>query len=306
MNLCLNALIKIRGDFKWIRNQLHKTKVYVPMGIIEDQLFEFFVKDNFIIIKCNIPLNQSNLEEKDFDEIFTREIVETKLYEQEFRVRLHDIFISLQIAKPNCIDFTNISLYSNEREIPTLYYNSLFSPYALEDTEEQFDNIYETLDFIVVWEWLKKQQEFWLEVPSTKIGRFLNYVRYIYYDSGVLSSLWLSMALESLLVENQSFSKSQMTGKLYELLKEHFSREEIKKYVNRFYELRSKIAHGNLNLYRPTLIYDAIKEVANLDDKLILNNSFGISAVIFCLQYMIIHNLQTLEFEEDISYILKF
>jgi Apea-like HEPN len=305
LNICLEAVIQIEGNIEWIRNQLHNLKIYVPMELIEKQVCEFLVKDESIIIKCNVPSNKSKLDETKFDEIFTREVVERKLYEQEFRVRLHDIFISLQIANPKCVEFKQISLFSNKRRIPTLYYNSLNTPPMLELLEEPFNSLYKTLDFIVVWEWLKKQQEFWVEVPSTNFGRFLNYVRYIYYDSGILSPLWLSMALESLLVKNQSFAKFQMAGKLYELLKDYFSREEIKKYVNRLYELRSKIAHGNLNLYRPTLIHDAMKEVEHLDNNLISNNSFGIFSVIFCLQFMITNNLNKLEFEEDISYTVK-
>lgn len=305
MSLCLEAVIQIEGDQEWIKNQLHNVKIDVPMGIIENQEFEFLVKDKSIIVECNIPLNKSKLDDKEFDETFTREVVEPLLYRDEFRVRIHDIFICLQIAKPNCVNFKEISLYSNKREIPMSFYNSLHAPFVLEIYEEPFYRMYKTLDFTVVWEWLKKRQEFWVEVPRTNFGRFLNYVRYIYYDFGVLSPLWLSMALESLLVENQSFAKSQMTGKLYELLKSNFSREEIKAYVSKFYKLRSKIAHGNLNLYRPTLIHNATKEVEDIDNELISNNSFGIFSVIYCLQFMIENNLEHFEFKEDIIYTIK-
>ncbi len=303
--LCLEAVIQFKGNKEWLKNQLHNVKIDVPMEIIENQEFVFVVKEKSIIIKCDIPLNQSNLDDKEFDETFTREAVESLFYRNEFKVRIHDIFICLQIAKPNCVNFNEISLYINKRKVPTLFYNNLHTPFDLEMYEEPFRRMYETLDFIVVWEWLKKQQEFWMEVPQTNFGRFLNYVRYIYYDSGVLAPLWLSMALESLLVENQSFAKSQMAGKLYELFKGNFSIEEIKVYVNKFYKLRSKIAHGNLRLYRPTLIHDALKEVEDIDNELISNNSFGIFSVIYCLQFMIMNNLNRLEFKEEIIYTIK-
>lgn len=305
MKLCLEALIQIGGNLEWIRNQLNELKIDAHMELIEKQDFKFLVKENSLLIKCDIPINKSKLKGNDFDEIFNQEKVETFIFEQEFKVRIHDIFIALQIANPGCVEFKNISLYTNKRVRPTVYYDSLHTPNMVESLEGPFDTLLRILDFTLVWEWFNKQKEFWVEVPSTNLGRYLSFVRYIYYDSGMLSPLWLSMALEALLVENQSFAKSQMTGKLYELLKKHFSIEEIREYVSKFYKLRSKIAHGNLNLYRPTLIHDATKEVAELDNNLILNSSFGMFSVIYCLQYMVMKNLKELKFEENISYTVK-
>ena len=130
------------------------------------------------------------------------------------------------------------------------------------------------------------------------------YLRYFHYDKSPLAYMWLAMALEAMLVTSDKFQKSQISGKLKVLFKEFYNEIDMNKFVEEFYQLRSKIVHGKQRLFRPTILHDALKTVEKLDGIFSKNGIFAYKAIIFCIQYMVNTDKDELKFKEEIRYYL--
>ncbi|HBJ1650197.1 TPA: hypothetical protein LA460_002386 [Clostridium botulinum] len=306
MKSSLRAEIDVRYNYK-SDECLNNINIEIPFSNLSDMvtLIVKSIFNNSIIIEAEVFYEEPKCGDEDLKFFKTKENMLNfykKLLLYEFEVRINDLFIALQIAQPARIDFLKIRLFQDEIESKPLYYEKLITP-ALASITIESNNRVHTVDFLEVWNWLIKQNDFWCEVPEDKIGIFLNYFRYFHYDSSPLAFMWISMALESILVTN-NFQKSQLKGKLKVILKEQYSEAEIDRFVNSFYDLRSKIAHGKQRLFRPTLLHDALSTVGKVDKVFWENGEFGYVALISCIHMMIRTNRSNLEFKESIIYTL--
>ncbi|MCM3747902.1 HEPN domain-containing protein [Paenibacillus pasadenensis] len=268
-----------------------------------------FIDEETMLVDAHYPIDARKFENSDFDEIFTKEAVTRLIYSNEFNVMIHNFYLVFQIADPAGFEITNFKIFIDGYDTEFVFRERLLNPFSVENLvnrENQFARLINRIDIISVIDWLKGLKDFWTEIALSKTGTSINYLRYFYEDNGPLNCLWLCMALEALLVTNQNFSKNQIYGKLrYFIDEEEIDSKTLQKLVENFYSFRSKIVHGKLNLYRPTMIYDASKEVNTLEDSMISNESFGYLALRVCLHTMIGNNIHDLDFEERIVYSLK-
>ncbi|WP_406543155.1 hypothetical protein [Clostridium ljungdahlii] len=279
----LRAEIEVRDNYRipawenvgqpnWLVEDLNNMNIEIPFTDQTD-LIPFKIKSTLghITVEGEVFLGEIKHSDEDLQSYrYEKDIAGQKkqILLQEFEVRINDLFLALQISQPARIDFLKIMLFLDDIESKPLYYEKLLSPslaYISLDYGNFNRDIIDMIDFFKVWKWLLEQNDFWNEVPESTIGIFLNYFRYFHYDSSPLSLMWIAMALESILVSNDRFSQSQIKGKLKLLLKECYDESKINKFVDGFYQLRSKIAHGKQKLFRPTLIHDALDSVEKLD-----------------------------------------
>lgn len=304
----LRAEIDIRYNYN--RDEyLNNINIEVPFSELSNMMTLNIksILNNRIIIETEVFYEEPKCGDEDLKFFKTKENM-LNVYKQllldEFEVRINDLFVALQISQPARVDFLKIRLFQDEIESKPLYYEKLITPAFASIAIESNNNIVKTLDFLNVWNWLIKQNDFWREVPKENVGIFLNYFRYFHYDSSPLAFMWISMALESILVTNARYSQSQLKGKLKVILKEQYNEVEINKFVKSFYDLRSKIAHGKQRLFRPTLLHDALTAVEQVDKVFLENGEFGYLSIIACIHIMIRTNRSDLEFKEEIIYTL--
>ena len=228
-------------------------------------------------------------------------------------MRLFDLFLAIQISRPGEIDFKNVKIYknnsSNTNDINICSYYKRISNPAFTTIEfldnESAQKYYHQFDFEQVWCWLNNFDEFWSEVPKTKTGKALNYIRYIFLQDSAMNIVWIIMALESLLVENQTYSKNQLYGKISTLHKYYHIEPFSKKQFDDFYKFRSKIVHGEQMFYRPTLHFDGLNDVKIIDNKIERYGRMAHEMLLLCIRYLIENNKYELSFEEIIEYKLK-
>lgn len=305
----LQAILKIRIS-NYLLNQLDNVHFNIHMDEVGDIDYQFlFLDSETLVINAHYPINSKRFENCEFDENFTKEVCTRILYRDEFNVMIHNFYLIFQIADPAGFEITNVTILIDGYDKKFVFSNSLLTPFSVENIKNetnQYAKLFKTIEVTNVINWFKGLKEFWDEISVSRTGVSINYLKYFYEASGPLNSLWLCMALEALLVTNQNFSKNQIYGKLrYFISEEEVDSRTLKKLVENFYSFRSKIVHGKINLYRPTLIHNASKEVDLLDDSMFSNESFGYFALRLCLQYMIKNNIYSLDFEEEITYKLK-
>lgn len=323
MNIKLRAEIEFKDNYKlpgwgwvdapnWLLENFNKLKVKIPFTDMDEDIlkqYDLYIESNLthITLETNVDIRYTYYE-KELGVVYNEaNDPYKKIVLHEFEVRINDIFIALQIAQPARIDFMEIKLFLDEYEFSPLYYKNLRYPgitWIALDWGNYNKEIIKNMDFAKVWNWLLKQKDFWNEVPEDKMGIFLNYFRYFHYDRSPLAYMWLSMALESILVTNEKFSKSQISGKIKVLFQQFYNESDINKFIEEFYQLRSKMAHGKQRLFRPTILHDAIEAVEKLDKVFFKNGTFAYTAVIFCIQFMINTDRIELEFREEIKYYL--
>lgn len=323
MRCKLRAQIKIRDNYKtnksiyneeceWLIKNFSDDSLEIPLtniytDSVENFCFNIQSESEYINIEAEIDLEENIITKEDLQFFETREVMEQtykRILCDEFEIRINDIFLALQISQSGRFDFLKIRLFIDDVEKEALYYNKILTPAITENSRIYGNKTIKTIEFSKVWKWLTEQNDFWNEVPDDKIGIFLNYFRYFNYDKSPLAIVWISMALESILVTNEKFSKSQLNGKLKIILDGYYTEEEIDKNVSCFYKFRSKIVHGKQRLFRPTIVHDALDSVVKIDEELFKSGEFGYIAVILCLHLMIDKNSNDLKFTEKIIYTL--
>jgi hypothetical protein len=305
----LQAKLSVRiSDFLY--KQLDNAKFNIYMDEVGHVDYHFsFLDGETLILDAHYPVDAKRFENSDFDEVFTKEACTRVIYRDEFNVMIHNFYLAFQMADPAGFEITNVTILIDGYDKKFVFTKRLLNPFSVEnlvDEESRFAGLINRIDINRVINWLKGLKDFWDEIAPSKIGISINYLRYFYEESGPLNCIWLCMALEALLVTNQNFSKNQIYGKLrYFISEEDIDSKTLQKLVDNFYSFRSKIVHGKLNLYRPTLIHNATKDVDLLEDLIMSNESFGYLALMVCLHYMIKNNTHNLDFEEEIIYKLK-
>lgn len=305
----LQAKLTVRIS-NFLYKQLNNVTINIHMEEVGDVDYYFsFIDEETMLVDAHYPIDAKRFENFNFDEIFTKGAVTRVIYRDEFNVMIHNFYLVCQIADPAGFEITNVKIFIDGYDNKFVFRERLLNPFSVENLvngENQFARLIKRIDVISVINWLKGLKDFWKEIALSKTGTSINYLRYFYEDNGPLNCLWSCMALEALLVTNQNFSKNQIYGKLrYFIDEEEIDSKTLQKLVENFYSFRSKIVHGKLNLYRPTTIYNASKEVNVLEDSIISNESFGYLALRICLHKMIGNNTHDLDFEERIVYTLK-
>ncbi|WP_213516970.1 HEPN domain-containing protein [Paenibacillus montaniterrae] len=305
----LQAILTIRiSDFLY--KQLNNVTFNIHMNEVGDIDYYFsFIDEKTMQIDAHYPIDAKRFENSVFDEVFTKEACTRVIYRDEFNVMIHNFYLACQISDPAGFEITNIKILVDGYDKKFVFTKSLLNPFSvgnLVDEKNPFSRLIDRIHVNSVIDWLKGQKDFWKEVAQSKTGISINYFRYFHEENGPMNCLWLCMALEALLVTNQNFSRNQIYGKLrYFIDEEEIDSKTLQKLVDNFYSFRSKIVHGKLNLYRPTMIHNATKEVDILEDSITSNESFGYLAVRICLYNMIKNNIHNLDFEEEIIYKLK-
>lgn len=316
METNLKAIINIDEKSHFIYHTVDQWRnlnyVELPILLGERDFISYLkVIDNQLNVELTIPLGKMDLPDEELTKAAkwfnwtkseTRLYFEKLLYVEEFEVRLHDIFLALQIAAPAEVNFVKMDIFQDGELVKNKFHDQLVTPEFALCGVEDYDSMINTVEFIKVWQWLRLVKDFWMETPNSKTGVLLNYFRYFYYDKPPLAILWLVMALEAILVTNQSFSKNQIVGKLSVLLNNKLTQEKIKDLVEELYNLRSKIVHGKQRLFRPTMLNDGLSNVVELYCKIANNGAFAYAAVINCIHYMVLHNVQNLNFTEKLVY----
>lgn len=268
--------------------------------------FNISMDENTLFFNQTISLTNSNIE--NIEGVLDKVSIGYIFIPQEFAMRIFDLFMAIQLSNPGAIDFHSVKVRKEGSDQSVYSSNKLNNPVYtsleyLENNDQR--SFYHTIEIDRVWEWLKKFSDFWVEVPKTKLGRTLNYLRYIFYEDSPLNIVWLFMATECLLVEGDKFQKNQIMGKSLALCNHYGLTPFPKKEVNAFYGFRSNIVHGGQRFYRPTLQNDATDEVTSIDEKNFRYGRMAHQILLVSLRYLIENNKYDLNFEEIVEYRLK-
>lgn len=306
MNINVKAEVRMRvySDCIKLFEQFESGKFFYSSDYYDNPFkFNISVNGNKLLFKQKFSLTDSNIE--GLEGFADKVSIGYSIIPQEFAMRIFDLFMAIQLSNPGAIDFYSIKVTKEDNEQFVYSSNKLNNPvYTSLDFQVDKDQLafYHTIEIDRVWEWLKKFNDFWIEVPKTSLGIALNYFRYIFYEESPLNIVWLFMAVERLLVENGKFAISQIRGKSFALLNHYGLNSFSKKDIDGFYKFRSKIVHGEQRFYRPTVQYDALDDVTSIDENILLYGRMAHQILLVCFRYLIENNKYNLDFEEIIEY----
>lgn len=141
-------------------------------------------------------------------------------------------------------------------------------------------------------------------MPKSKIGKAFNYISYVFTHDLVLNIIWIVMALESLLVENQAYSKISYMVKWLLYISIMIYNLSSKKQFDEFYKFRSRIVHGKQSFCRSNC-YFSWDDVDLIDNKIMKFGRMVYEMLLLCMRYFIENNKYELCFDEIIEYRLK-
>lgn len=308
MNIEVDVKIKVRGyseDYKLFLENLSTLEIeYKSEYYLQPQKFDICLNNEELKLNYIFSLTNNTIE--GYNDIFNKESIGYTAIPGEFEMRLFDLLLAIQISRPGEIDFYDMVIYKDDKS-REVYYKKVVNPWFI--TTEFLDNnekqkYYHQFDFKQVWDWLSNLAEFWDGMPKSKIGKALNYISYVFTQDSTLNIIWIIMALESLLVENQAYSKNQLYGKIITLHKYYHIQPFPKKQFDEFYKFRSKIIHGEQSFYRPNCYFSG-NDVDLIDNKIMKFGRMAYEMLLLCMRYFIENNKYELCFDEIIEYRLK-
>jgi hypothetical protein len=152
-------------------------------------------------------------------------------------------------------------------------------------------------------DWAKQINGFWDNLPSTNVERSLSYFSYIFtseHHSNYFETLpWIIGCLDALYCETNTGISEKLKNRIPIILND-LTKQEIVKAVNKVYQDRSRIVHGDskfvANFSDPYELSDVGSSYIMLFDSLPLMLYLIIRTLRFCVE----KNLKSLDFSETV------
>lgn len=153
------------------------------------------------------------------------------------------------------------------------------------------------LSFLEFFAWSRMVDGFWTGVPSTNVGRAMNFLSHAHHRTYQLNTLadisWIVAALEALLTESSQEIRAKVVRRAVSLAP-NILEFSTKKEIGRVYDFRSSFLHGGLTIPNHFGFYDDGEYRENF------SKAFDLaSAVLFrCIQRTAENGWTELEFRE--------
>lgn len=268
----------------------------------EEEIKHFFKNEEKKI--NNKPIVEPSVEIK---------IEENKSYNGDKRLLIDQylsfVFIALNIAAPGSTDFTK-AFYKSSKENSyksDIFYTAMYFEMGWRDGIKFGWPSVSAIDLESVVNWLKKNKIFYGMTAKSRLQSvvflLLNLSKYedIYSPMNVL---WVSQSLEALIDSPSIQISKYLKNRLFLILgnPEKF-KNKIKSQINDFYNLRSRIVHGQFSICHPLYYFEGMDEGHDeYIHKYALNPvSFAMAIVISVLQNYILNNWSKLTYREIIN-----
>jgi hypothetical protein len=218
-------------------------------------------------------------------------------------VYLSFVFLALNLAAPGCADFWGLRIVEDEMNDATLgYSNDLLAGGWEEGLRLGWPPIAQ-LGLSQVVEWLITNEFFKGQVACSRQQRviyaLLNLCRA--GEAGPPEAIWLAHAMEALIDSPSSRINALLKDRLFLLLgSPGRSSRSIRKLLDGFYNLRSRIVHGDFNVCHPAWNEVLDKKVNDYRAEFSASLSFASAIVVSALQMMILEKWSEVSFEEKL------
>lgn len=157
------------------------------------------------------------------------------------------------------------------------------------------------VSFEQAWKWLDNQNSMFLDYAKTPSEKATFTVLKVGYDESLDEELilYIVRALEALFVDGNENCSRLLKERLHIVLSEP---EKNKKWISKFYQTRSRIAHGDYEMARPSLYHyndPALDDVYRSDIRKMMEK--GVSVLIAVLQDLIHNNATEYKFDQTVQ-----
>jgi len=162
-----------------------------------------------------------------------------------------------------------------------------------------------TIPAINTYNWLKKLDLNLKQTATNRIERVLFALLNYSYSENIspVNILWLTLALESLYDIPPSSIIKTLRNRIFLVLGEPTQNSKlIKKIIDSFYEIRSRIVHGQFNISPPESIEFFDFSKIDQDGVLLQNEEYALTILIATLQKMILSSSTELVFNERVQF----
>ena len=217
------------------------------------------------------------------------------------------VFMALNIAAPGCAEFYNLKISPSKYEDNNSDLNFSAMRFLLgwsKCVELNWPSV-KKIDLLEVTKWLCNKEIFKGQVSKGRIQRLvyalLNVCSRRWPDP--METIWLSHAIETIVDSPSSNISKLLKDRLFLLLgRPEKNIKKYKKLIDSFYNLRSRIVHGEFDIchpfYNELLDKDVEEHIKYLEEHL----SFAAGLIISIIQKMVKNNFSKVEFEEQILF----
>ena len=230
--------------------------------------------------------------------------IENDLNEQDYSnllwllsKKISEFSVALQISIPDFVSFSEAFIFSNGK----FKFKRDYLGFSV-DILRIVDNFswpkLQSLNPLMTWKWLEKYfiEEEKLSSNRTQraIYAFTNlFANHINEDS-YIDLIWSMIALESLYAKSKNGIQEQLNEKIKVILGEL---KDFKKIIKQMYDFRSQFLHGSLEIPSKFNCNDNSNERLDFMFKYWDTTSISIAILIGTFQYMVMNNLDELDFK---------
>lgn len=213
------------------------------------------------------------------------------------RMYLMNVFLALNITSPGCAEFYNVT--------PTSDYNykvSLSSFHMYDAWKFSWPTV-EQIDFTETISWIADLNIGRRQVAETPIERVLFSILRVCDGNfpGPPHLVWLSHALEAIIDTPSERISSALRDRLFLILGTPPNTKKAKKLITNFYNLRSRVVHGDFRILHPLENEILDEEVESYHDEFREPISFAIALLISIAQKFIKNGWSSLEYIEALA-----
>lgn len=273
--------------------------------------------DSEFSIKVNWPKRKiiyNSYSEDDIPSLLLEIIIATNKVKKEYHDNLFkhlvsyylsQLFLIFNMSAPGCFDCYFSKLWSSMgNDININLSSTMWFGYLSVYDKYCWPNI-KTIPAITTFNWLKKINLKLKQTATNSIERVLfALLNYSYgWNISPIKILWLTLALESLYEVPSSGIIKTLRNRIFLVVGEPTQNSKIiKKIIDGFYDIRSRIVHGEFNISLPESMEYFDFSKMDQDIKLIRNEEYALSIVIATLQKMILSSSTELVFNEIVQY----
>ena len=231
------------------------------------------------------------------ENIAQRRSIGQLLIREAFVKQISNMLIAANLARVGSIELKNSVIIQDnvlQERVAVPPMDSWSLQRSLELSEKIGWPKLQIIDFLKVWKWLGKHEDFFKEgFSNSKMGRALGAFSHIFEYSTSdepMQLLWALIGVESLYVRGQMALLEQVREKTQVFLG---PQEGYKKRVIRMYDFRSRFVHGDLNF--PGL-YPAIDDFEIFGENLLESISLAVAILAATIQEIIQRGWSGLEF----------
>lgn len=297
-NDLFNCFKKLFTNISKKTNKLDFIEIEFDWNVLENAIIDFRVSKGKV--KLEIPIVAS------CTQLDLKQINIYNLMTHYIEVIIYDIFLIMNLSHPGCFSLFNATL----KVIPDYKINFgiddiMFST-AIYKSQSRIGVEISNIKLPIVYNWYNSFSNIDNQISTNSVERslfaILSYSKV--NDIQPTSLIWLTHAIESIYNLPSSSICNTLINRINLVLNiPQLKRKNLKKRINKFYNVRSRFVHGDFSISHP--IQNEILD-NNVDKYIveILDSTSDISSILLATLHKMIHNnCIELKFEESVNYI---